>query len=925
MATTLLNLSPDVIAAKKAATNATMGPTMVTTPAPRTGLAPTASDVATSKAISAKAAANRQVGSPVVTGYPPNATPDQKAATDAQNKAAADAYQAAHPTVAGIPQSVDGHYYVGGPGASSEPGIKALTAAGVPKDQIYVYNPRSGAPDGYVPAGTKVTSGPLASTLSPASSGAGDTALKISDTLPWTRVLQGKSPFGGLSGAGNPLGGSGTSTPPPQIAPVPYTPTATPVITAPTIAPTPTIAQQPAIMAAQIQAAQLRPTVLAQTQAPIQAGISQAGQSTAAQAQAGQIAGTYLAPQQQAIQAQQVQAALAAQQAGLYATPVDAAQAQATILAPTVLARNTTIAPVATATQTDLGPIAQATKETIDTSPEAQFRAQQEGLISGLNGAIAGTDPSVAAIMLRQATERNIANQYAQAASASGMNVGLAQRQAMINAADLNQESIGQQALLRAQEIATARGQLGGVLNEGRTTDVGLATSQAGLNQGVNLANVQAVNTGALAVLDATTKTKLANAGFINTQNMNQAQLDQAIQLANAGFQNTAATTQAQLDAAQKALNVTEKNKVMLANAVNQLDAAKTTATLAQQVVLANASAENVARLENAKNALAAATTNVTLAQQVALANTGAENNTAQVNAQLLNTTNNNNAQLSTQSSIANAGNQTQSSVANANNVTSANTATSQLANAISIANANNQSSESVAQGGFTNAANIATGNNQTQANISTATLNNAVNINNANNQTQSDIAQGGWQSAANINNAGNAVTTRGQDITATQDAAGNAITQRGQDVTYATGMADANAKAQAANNQLYGDLGKIAAPFIFGTPAPTGSSDRRAKKDISGAKSDIDKLLADLKQAYSYKYKNPQAPGAAPGERFGPMAQDIEKSKVGKAMVHDTPAGKMVDMNAAVMAALSGLGRVSSRLDKIEKRAAAR
>ena len=631
--------------------------------------------------------------------------------------------------------------------------------------------------------------------------------------------------------------------------------------------------------------------------APIQAGHATAGVATAAQ-----IASTALAAKQQAIVAQQIQAALVAQQPAIQAQQVTAAQAGRTIVGPTALADQSQIAPVDLAGNT-----------TIDQGESEQARAAQTNLIGQLQGTIAGTSPSVAAIMLRQETERNIASQYALGAAASAQNSGLAQRTAMINAANLNQQAIGQQALLRAQEIATAQGLLGTTAGAERTSDINVATSQADLSQQVIL----------------------ANAGFTNTQNMTQAQLDQAVKLANAGFKNTATTTQAQLDQATAALNVTQANTVNLANAKNALDAATTNVTLAQQAMLANQSAENAARLANAQNALAAATTNAQLAQQVELQNAAA-----------INQTNTTNATLSTNTSIANAGYSTQASIDNANNVTSANTASAQLANAISIANANNQSQMQISQAADTTNANIATAGNLTQSSVANAknatdagiasaqnytssSENNATNATNASensatNATNASINTATLANAVNINNASNAVTTAGQNITAKQNAAGNAITAEGNVISGQVGMANAangavNAAAnvQAANNNDPSNPFNILKSYAQAT---SGSSDRRGKKDIKDAEMDVKKLVASL-SAKSFHYKDTSKPGTAPGRRWGVMAQDLEKSKAGKSLVHDTPNGKMVDTSQAVLTALAAISHVAKRIDKIEKR----
>lgn len=700
---------------------------------------------------------------------------------------------------------------------------------------------------------------------------------------------------------------------------------AAPQASASLIGPVERAQQQAAIQAQQIQAAQIAAYQAAQEVGPIQAGIATAGQSTAAQIQA-----TALAREQAKIQAERVQAALAAKQGDISAERVGAAQADRTVLGPTELAAGTRLAPTALSDQT-----------TIDALKQAEFREGQEGLVSGLQGAIEGKDPSVAAIMLRQATERNQANQFALAQAASGGNVGFAQRQAMINSADINQQSIGQQALLRAQEIATARGQLGSVLSSGRESDIGLATSQAGMTQQV----------------------KLANAGFTNTANMTQAQLDQAIKLANAGFKNTATTTQAQLDQATSALNVTQKNQVALANANNALDAAKTNVALAQQVALANQSAENNARLENAKNALAAATRNAELAQQVALANQSAENNTSQVNAQLANAT-----------GIANAGNVTQASVATAGNQTSAANTTASLNAAIRQTNATNQSNTNTNQAKLTQEASTSNASNNLTASKSNAELAQQVALANALAANKAAETNANNQTNVSQSNATNRVNTNGQQITANQNAAQNTLTASGQQITAAAAKAQADATAKAlatqqANrreDQIIGGVKAITSGINSGsgsggttpgaTPATDGGggattpayntdtpgvstagnqvnpdsgigenddySDRRLKKKIRRADAEISALLGSIKP-YGFEYRDPKKLGVEGGKRFGLMAQDLEKSKAGKTLVHDAPQGKKVDTNRAVLAALAALGNVDKRLKSIERKAA--
>lgn len=77
---------------------------------------------------------------------------------------------------------------------------------------------------------------------------------------------------------------------------------------------------------------------------------------------------------------------------------------------------------------------------------------------------------------------------------------------------------------------------------------------------------------------------------------------------------------------------------------------------------------------------------------------------------------------------------------------------------------------------------------------------------------------------------------------------------------------------------------------------AAVAASDERLKTDIEDmSKDDIKEFLAAVNPKF-YKYKD-EAYGS--GTYPGYMAQDLEKSKVGKALVKDTPQGKMIDLHA--------------------------
>lgn len=93
--------------------------------------------------------------------------------------------------------------------------------------------------------------------------------------------------------------------------------------------------------------------------------------------------------------------------------------------------------------------------------------------------------------------------------------------------------------------------------------------------------------------------------------------------------------------------------------------------------------------------------------------------------------------------------------------------------------------------------------------------------------------------------------------------------------------------------------------------------SDERAKTDIEDANPDIDELLSNI-EAKTYKYKNSEF---GEGTYLSPMAQDLEKSKIGKDMVIDTPDGKVVDYGRAAGTILAIQSVLDKRLKKLEAR----
>lgn len=126
-----------------------------------------------------------------------------------------------------------------------------------------------------------------------------------------------------------------------------------------------------------------------------------------------------------------------------------------------------------------------------------------------------------------------------------------------------------------------------------------------------------------------------------------------------------------------------------------------------------------------------------------------------------------------------------------------------------------------------------------------------------------------------------------------------------------------AKASADAAwRKEILDDVGK-AFQIGSGGTAPT-PSDHRLKKDIKELSPEaIDEFLRTVGAGKTWSYKNP-ADGKGP--QVGPMAQDVERSELGRSAVGRREDGmRTVDYQRMAALALAGAARLSDRLDQVE------
>lgn len=99
-------------------------------------------------------------------------------------------------------------------------------------------------------------------------------------------------------------------------------------------------------------------------------------------------------------------------------------------------------------------------------------------------------------------------------------------------------------------------------------------------------------------------------------------------------------------------------------------------------------------------------------------------------------------------------------------------------------------------------------------------------------------------------------------------------------------------------------------------------TSDENAKEDVQPADDKIRQMLETI-GAHDYQYKDPDAPGAAPGRHVSPMAQELERTDAGRGAVVDTPDGKKVDYGRLTGVNLAAAAHLNKRLESVESRLA--
>jgi hypothetical protein len=203
----------------------------------------------------------------------------------------------------------------------------------------------------------------------------------------------------------------------------------------------------------------------------------------------------------------------------------------------------------------------------------------------------------------------------------------------------------------------------------------------------------------------------------------------------------------------------------------------------------------------------------------------------------------------------------------------------------------------------------------------------NATGMNNVNQQGFADAAQRRGNFVSNLGQMGAAMMSDEENKTQVSD--GKSKVQKFvESFKAATGSGDSEKKEAGPGHGTYAGIanfGSAIGKYMKGggSPAPAMAASDEKSKTKKGEGGDNVKSFLDAIKANSYEYKDKFKDSAMGGEGtfVSPMAQELEKTELGKSMVIDTPEGKVVDYGKGFGAMLASQAMLNDRLKKLESR----
>ena len=221
-------------------------------------------------------------------------------------------------------------------------------------------------------------------------------------------------------------------------------------------------------------------------------------------------------------------------------------------------------------------------------------------------------------------------------------------------------------------------------------------------------------------------------------------------------------------------------------------------------------------------------------------------------------------------------------------------------------------------QAGFNQATAFANQQAANQAALAQAGFWQQANAANAGAANQYGLQQGAFNQQAAQANLNSYLANQGMNDQAQQWGWGSLMGEGSHARDRETGYASAAADRSQRQGAL--DWGKVKDYAGFAAGAAMMLSDERQKTGVTSGTASVREFLRSA-GTHAYRYRNPEAPGAGEGRFVSPMAQELEKTAIGKSAVEETPDGtKMVNYGKLAGAMLAGEADHERRLSSLEE-----
>jgi hypothetical protein len=187
----------------------------------------------------------------------------------------------------------------------------------------------------------------------------------------------------------------------------------------------------------------------------------------------------------------------------------------------------------------------------------------------------------------------------------------------------------------------------------------------------------------------------------------------------------------------------------------------------------------------------------------------------------------------------------------------------------------------------------------------------------------QREAMQAGKEAGIELG-AQSAIAKEQEQRAASEQLMRQAAAQRGVALGAAQANLQAGLEASKMRSEFISNLAGSGAQAMSG--GASASSDVSLKENMNQTEksgSEMVEEFLDALKSYTYNYKDKENNGQKnpEGKVTSVMAQDLEKSKLGKQMVTDGPEGKMVNYGQGMAPLFAAIAELNQRTKKLEKK----